>query len=1143
MKIFNNKTFIHWCGTKGFMYRAFSLLLLFNFNQHSNAQNESLRFESIGFEQGLANNITSILQDSKGYIWIGTDGDGLVKYDGYSFTKYRFDPFDSTSISQNLVYTICEDKEGSIWVGTFEGLCKFDRATEKFKRYKPLANAPFHNPNIFAINEDKNGWIWVGNEGLCRFNKKTGKFLEENIDLGLKDTHGGVTTIRPDRDGELWISSASGLHRVTLTSANNDQPSAVHISHQYRFEAGNSNSISSDRVNSVFEDHAGIIWAATDDGLNSFDKKTGAFTRYQHDVKNPHSISADHFEYWFWNNIGEDQEGNLWISSTNGLNKLNKERTAFDTYYHKEGDGSSLSSPWLTALTIDRSGIMWVCTYGGGLNKVDLNQKMFGLRRNEPGNSNSLSNNNVTAIYEDRDSSGVIWIGTYGGGLTRWDKKTNQYARYRQNPSSSKSLLSDAVLSLFEDSHRHLWIGNGNGLSQLNKQTGQFTHYYGSVAKNYTDEDREMILSITEDREGLLWLGTVGNGIKSFNEKTGEFVPYYYDPADPNGISDGTAMTVFADSRDNIWIGHGSIATDRLNKKTGRFKHYKYDSHDSSSISSNIVNSFYEDTTTGTLWLGTSAGGLCSFDYSTEKFTTYTDKHGLANNSVYAILEDDNKHLWMGTENGLSRFDPTTKKFTNYDYKDGLQSNNFSAGIRNRSPGFKGKDGTLYLGGDNGFNFFNPLAIKANAPIAPVVITRFYLLDSVVKGANELNKIVLDHNQNYFSFEFSSLSFYNPGKNQYKYKLEGIDKDWVYSGTRRYAGYTDVGPGTYIFKVKATNNDGVWNEEGVSVAVIIRPPWWRTWWAYCIYGLLLIVAIIGIYRYQKQRVIQAERQKAQKKELEQAKEIEKAYHELKTTQQQLVQSEKMASLGELTAGIAHEIQNPLNFVNNFSEVNDELLKELKAEAEKGNLEEVKAIAKDIEFNSEKINHHGKRADAIVKGMLQHSRTSTGQRELTNINALADEYLRLAYHGLRAKDKSFNATMKTDFDNSIGKINVVPQEIGRVILNLINNAFYAVDEKKKKMGDGYEPIVSASTKKINDKIEIKIADNGNGIPQKVLDKIFQPFFTTKPTGQGTGLGLSLAYDIVKAHGGEIKVQTKEGEGSEFIIQMPTTSSIP
>jgi len=294
-------------------------------------------------------------------------------------------------------------------------------------------------------------------------------------------------------------------------------------------------------------------------------------------------------------------------------------------------------------------------------------------------------------------------------------------------------------------------------------------------------------------------------------------------------------------------------------------------------------------------------------------------------------------------------------------------------------------------------------------------------------------------------------------------------------------------------------------------------------------GVFLLLAII-LYRNNRQK------QKANALLHRQKNEIQDTLTELKTTQSQLIQSEKMASLGELTAGIAHEIQNPLNFVNNFSEVNKELLAEMRGEIKKGNYDEVNALAKDVEDNQEKINHHGKRAEAIVKGMLQHSRSSSGVKEPTDINALADEYLRLAYHGLRAKDKSFNASMKTDFDDTIGNINIIPQDIGRVILNLITNAFYVVTEKKKQVGDGYEPTVSLSTKKINGKVEIKVRDNGNGIPQKVLDKIFQPFFTTKPTGQGTGLGLSLSYDIIKAHGGEFKVETKEGEYAEFIITL-------
>jgi two-component system NtrC family sensor kinase len=302
---------------------------------------------------------------------------------------------------------------------------------------------------------------------------------------------------------------------------------------------------------------------------------------------------------------------------------------------------------------------------------------------------------------------------------------------------------------------------------------------------------------------------------------------------------------------------------------------------------------------------------------------------------------------------------------------------------------------------------------------------------------------------------------------------------------------------------------------------------------------LLFVLGFFIHRYQKESVIKAERERSRIIELTQAKEIEKAYHELKTTQTQLIQSEKMASLGELTAGIAHEIQNPLNFVNNFSEVSNELIEELKIKNENLKIEdaEVKGLLNDIRQNLEKINHHGKRADAIVKGMLQHSRASSGQKESTDINALCDEYLRLAYQGFRARDKSFKATFSTRFDNGIVHVNIVPQEIGRVILNLINNAFYAVNERAKEGVPGYEPTVTVGTRRLQDRIEISVKDNGNGVPGSLKEKIFQPFFTTKPTGQGTGLGLSLAYDIVKAHGGEIKVQSKEGEGSQFVIELP------
>jgi len=892
------------------------LLFIFGLNRQSIAQNEDLRFEHIGLEEGLSNEkVTAMLQDSKGYIWFGTF-DGLNKYDGYTFTKYKFDPSDSNSLSQNLIYTIFEDKYGTIWVSTFEGLCKFDWASEKFSRYKPSTKARFSNPNIGAINEDSNGMIWVGSYtgGLCRFNRQTGKFLPEYIDLaaGIKDA---IQCIYKDRAGTLWVGNHTGLHNIQVTAAKAGQPSGYSI-RSYQYDSLNPYSLSGNLVYSVFEDKAGILWVGTNSGLNSLDRKTGIFKHYQNDPKNIHSIIGNTSFAWGGSGIKEDKQGNLWINTDRGLNKLNKERSVFTTYFRNPNNPYSISTDFITNIEIDKEGVLWVSSEKGKLNKANLENKGFGLRRNDPNNINSLSSNEVTSIVED--SSGIIWIGTHTGGLNRWDRKTNQFIHFRHDPSNAKTLRHDAIQAILLDRQGHLWVCNGDVLSLFNEQTGEFTHYK-SDETNY-EEHYQLILSITEDREGLLWLGLAGSGIKNFDKKTRKFIKhYYYNKADSTGISDFTAIAIFADTKDNIWIGYGSMATDKYNKRTKQFTHYKHEPQDAASISSNIVNCFYEDSK-GNLWLGTWAGGLSYFDYRHEKFTTFTDKQGLVDNTVYSILEDNKNHVWFGTQNGISQFDPVTNHFINYDYKDGLRSNIFAAGIRNRGAHFKGKDGTLYFGGNNGFIFFDPLQIKTNTTIAPVVITQFKLFDHLIKGASESKEIILNYDENYFSFEFASLSFYNPAKNQYKYKLEGVDKDWVYSGSRRYAGYTNIGPGTYTFKVKGTNNDGIWNEKGASISIIVKPPWWQTWWAYVLYvsGFVLMIWMLTAYR---SRQLKAENILLEEKVIKRTNELKQSMEEKfelskKIESQQALLNERLRISRELH----DDIGSTLGSISIYSEV-------------------------------------------------------------------------------------------------------------------------------------------------------------------------------------------------------------------------------
>lgn len=859
------------------------LLIVLSANR-SNAQNESLHFDHIGFDDGISNeNVTVIFQDSKGWLWFGTMG-GLNKYDGYSFTTYQFDPFDSTSLSQNIPTYIWEDQSGFIWIATSEGLCRFDRATEKFIRYKPDPNAPFSDPNISAIDEDNTGMMWVGNHsgGLCRFDRQTGMFLPDTFQFN------GSIHIYKDRSGTLWLGSFTGLYKVNLHAKKAGKSSVVSFS-AYQHNPANPKSISSNSVSDIFGDSRGVMWVSTENGLNSFDRTTGTFRHYL-------SYNLN----WLGSSIKEDQQGNLWIATNNGLHRLDSDRTRITSYFHNPDDPYSLSTNNIVSLNIDKANVLYLGSLEGKLNKANLNPKFFGLKRHEKNNSNSLSSNTVTSIVED--TSGIVWIGTHGGGLNRWDRKKNHFTHYRHNPNNTKTLRSDSILALMEDRHGHLWICNGDVLSQLNKKTGNFTHY-NTIVKRRSDNHWSFIYSIVEDREGFIWLGT-GNGLKRFNEITGEFKHYEHNPTDTTGISDYTATTVFVDSRDNIWVGYGSRATDRFNKRTNRFVHYRHDTKDSTGISSNVVSSFHEDSK-GNLWLGTLAGGLCYFDYKTEKFRTFTDHHGLPGNTVYSVLSDGKNHLWLGTDKGLSRFDPVTNTFTNYDYKDGLQGNKFAAGgggDMDKGACFKGRDGTLYFGGANGFNYFDPMQLKAHSYVAPIVITQFKLFDMLVKGANELKEIVLKYNQNYFSFEFSSLSYYNPSKNQYAYKLEGVDKDWIYSGSRRYVSYTNIDPGTYTFRVKGTNNDGVWNEKGTSISIKIHPPWWKTWLFKIAATLFLVASFYGLIRWRMQQKFKRRLQQSEK---------EKQVAEL---QQQKTELEMQALRAQMNP---HFIFNSLNSINRF----------------------------------------------------------------------------------------------------------------------------------------------------------------------------------------------------------------------------------
>ncbi|MDQ4140380.1 MAG: ATP-binding protein, partial [Bacteroidota bacterium] len=590
------------------------------------------------------------------------------------------------------------------------------------------------------------------------------------------------------------------------------------------------------------------------------------------------------------------------------------------------------------------------------------------------------------------------------------------------------------------------------------------------------------------------------------------------------------------DPSGNLWAGTPLAGgLNYFNRKTGIFKHF---------LKGKSIYSLFRDSG-GVLWVGTDEG-LYRTNNPANGFIRFKNPgSSLENTRIGCIQEDDRKNIWVRTPAGIYKINPLNNQTTFYaiDVPISTRVNDISLPLLTN--GYKGKNGELYFGDANGYTVFSPDKLISNPNPPHVVLTDFRLKGKPVQpGTNSplteplqyTKKISLRYDQNIFSFGFAGIHFSNPEHNRQLYRLENYDLEWREASAEKMAYYYNVPPGQYAFRVKAASSVGVWSEK--AIPIIISPPWWYTWWAYCLYGVFFITGVYAVHRFQKQRVIAAERERARVRELEQAKEIEKAYRELKLTQAQLIQQEKMASLGELTAGIAHEIQNPLNFIANFTEVNTELLDEMKEVLQKGYTDEALVVVDNVKDNNVKITEHSKRAGNIVRGMLQHSRKDSGERQPTDINALADEYLRLAFHGMRAKDKGFSANIVTDFDNNLGKVEVVPQELGRVLLNLFNNAFYATQQKKSHLNGQYQPEVKVITNCKDGKVEIKVRDNGTGIPEKLKNKIFQPFFTTKPTGQGTGLGLSLSYDIItKVHGGEIKVESQEGDYSQFIVILP------
>jgi ligand-binding sensor domain-containing protein/serine phosphatase RsbU (regulator of sigma subunit) len=827
------------------------LLLVFMSNLWSMRMRE-IEFKHISLDQGLSQaTVYCILQDKKGFMWFGTQ-DGLNRYDGYNFIVYKPHPDHPGSISHITITALAEDPSGSLWIGTRGGgLNRFNRESETFThyRYNPNNPASLSSDYISSLCLDSTGQLWAGTQasGLNRFNPQTGTFTRYTA---LSDTHspGGLTNnaincIYEDRGGVLWVGTdAAALHEYHRQT---DRFTPYRLAPT---ERDNNNAV----ISALHEDISGNFWVGTDpEGLHRFDRTTGTFTPFRQDTTKTGNLNGNSIS-----TILETRAGDLWIgTSGGGLSGFHPGTGTFTHYFHNSNNPDSLNNNFILSSCVDRSGTLWLGTAGGGLNQFTCANEKFNHYHAIPNEPNSLNNNMVRALYQDR--SGILWIGTADGGLNRFDREKKQFTHYVTILSPTgialpTSISSNAIRALREDRQGMLWIGTeDSGLNKFNKKTGTFTLY----RHDPNDPDSlssDSVYCIHEDRSGILRIGTWGGGLNRFNRETQTFTRFQARDRDPNSPGNNLVYSIIEDHSGVLWIATaGGLCKFDHKANPPAFKHFRHIPGNPNSLSNDIVTAIHEDKN-HILWIGTIGGGLNRLNPAKETFKHYNETHGLPNNVIYGILEDKKGHLWISTNKGLSRFNPNNEEFRNYDVHDGLQSNEFNGGAY-----YKNSAGEMFFGGVNGFNAFFPEEIKDNPFIPPIVITGFKISNRTVeigkkgesplqKSISETQEIELSRDHHFFSFDFAALSYINPHKNRYAYKMEGFDDDWIYSGTRRFAIYTNLSPGKYVFRVKGSNNDGIWNEEGTAVKIIIPPTFWETPWAYLVYAFVLLGILYGL---------------------------------------------------------------------------------------------------------------------------------------------------------------------------------------------------------------------------------------------------------------------------------------------------------
>ncbi|WP_163324731.1 hybrid sensor histidine kinase/response regulator transcription factor [Draconibacterium mangrovi] len=1091
---------------------------------------EQIRLNVLTTNDGLPQNTVDVItKDSKGFMWFGT-WNGLCRFDGYTFKTFHTQEHEW--LKGNMIQALCEDDDGNLWIGTDKGLSFFDYQLFRFLPVNELSSKVL-NSSVTAIAKDETGAIWVGTEenGLWKITKSVEGTLSCQKRFGDLLPAENINHIFITPEKSMFIGTDNGL---AVLSLNTDK-----IIDKYSLLIDEIGTIS---IQSVFQDSRSNLWIGTSEvGLYYFESSSKSIQFFG--ATNTSEEDLDHLTV---RDIVEDQNGVIIIGTLGGLNYFDQNN---QTFSHLSND-SKLSSPFVNSLYADKVGNIWIGTEKGGINHYNSYQKPFNALTHEASNPNSISHNTINSIFAEDD---VLWVGTAGGGVTRISDNGLSPIHFQHSDENPQSINSDFVTSFIRDSQNHLLVGTwGGGLNKLlSEKQNRF-----EILVNIPGDDRSLCSSFISSLEYLdnkhILIGTRG-GLDIYNPGENIFLHVHEKMNIDQALEIGCILT---DSKNRVWVGteNGLYRFKRsellaLDENTEQldFEKYLTDPADPESLAGNYVISFCE-AHDGTIWIGTYGNGICKYieNGNGGSFINYNQQNGLCNNVAYGIEEDVEGNLWISTDNGLSKFDPVSETFQNYYSSDGLLSDQFYW-----SASCSDDQGNLYFGGVEGLNYFNPAEFESYPNIPQPVFTQFSVFsDPVIIGEKYHSKVILNapisetqeislsYKDAVFSIEFSALDYFQPGKIKYAYQMEGVDQNWVeVSSNRRFANYTNLSGGEYVFKVKAANSDGIWSENYTALTITIVPPFWETAW-FQILAVLFIIAMVLVYIRYRTQFLKEQKRKLEKQVRERTFKIEEQKEELEKQNQQIAKqrdevielNEKVKLVNQLRlrffTNISHEFRTPLTLIIDPLE---QLMKNMKADVNTQNTLNI-------------INRNAQRLLHLINQLLYFRRIETGKLQLYVSKGNLQGFL----HGIFESFKDLAEHQKINYRFIETEINEETwfdaEKVENVFYNLLSNAFKntpasgSITLKVEKITEKHEDCIPTPF------VAISVIDTGRGISKEHMPHIFNRFYKDTESGKQTdftssGIGLALTYEIIQALSGEIKVESEPKKGSTFTVCLP------